>query len=465
MRKGWIIFLSTLLLLCACNPSAPSNDELTETPSANVTKAPSVTVTSVVPVSSLKVEKDALRGVQIKVWHPYHGAEATLFESQVQQFNKENEWGIQVLSQGKENYNELFLQTDAALQNTSNPQVVIALPEHALGWSEFVIDLNPYLNDPVYGMSALDRADFANAIWMQDEVDGVRYGVPAQRSARFLLYNQTWARELGFSSAPTTPDEFKKQACAANKALRADDDNKNDSFGGWLIDGDAMTAYSWMLAFDGGIQNGKSYRFLMQNNISAFQYLKILQQDGCAWMASSDTSSYERFASRQALFATASLEQLADQSRAFFVKGSQDEWMLLPFPGNTKSAVVVYGSSYIMFKSDDVKQLASWLFMRWMLSPENQTRWVRSTGLLPLRTATVDLLADYSKDHPQWAAAVKLISGATIPPQLASWRNVRVMMGDGFYDMFDTIRHPDMTDGQVPLILRQMDVIAEELNK
>ncbi|MFT3894929.1 MAG: extracellular solute-binding protein [Anaerolineales bacterium] len=465
MRKGWIIFLSTLLFLSACSPSAPSNDALTGTPSANVTKAPSATVTSVVPVSSLNVEKEALRGVQIKVWYPYHGAEATLFESQVQQFNKENEWGIQVLSQGKENYNELFLQTDAALQNTSNPQVVIALPEHALGWKEFVVDLNPYLNDAVYGISALDQADFANAIWIQDEVDGVRYGVPAQRSARFLLYNQTWARELGFSSAPTTPDEFKKQACAANKALRADTDNKNDSLGGWLIDGDAMTAYSWMLAFDGGIQNGKSYRFLMQNNISAFQYLKVLQQDGCAWMASSNLSAYDRFASRQALFATASLEQLADQSRAFFVKGSKDEWTLLPFPGDTKSALVVYGSSYIMFKSDDVRQLASWLFMRWMLSPENQTRWVRSTGLLPLRTATVDLLADYSKDHPQWAAAVQLISGATIPPQLASWKNVRVMMGDGFYDMFDTIRHPDLTDGQVPLILRQMDVIAEELNK
>jgi ABC-type glycerol-3-phosphate transport system substrate-binding protein len=465
MRKGWIILLSTLLLLSACAPSAPSDDALTKTPSANVTEAPSATVTSVVPVSSLNVEKDALRGVQIKVWHPYHSAEAALFESQVQQFNKENEWGITVLSQGKENFNELFLQTDAALQNTSNPQVVIALPEHALGWNEFVVDLNPYLNDAVYGMSALDRADFANAIWMQDEVDGVRYGVPAQRSARFLLYNQSWARELGFSSAPTNPDEFKEQACAANKALRADTDNKNDSLGGWLIDGDAMTAYSWMLAFDGGIQNGKSYRFLMQNNISAFQYLKVLQQDGCAWMASSDTSAYDRFSSRQALFATASLEQLADQSRAFFVKGGKDEWTVLPFPGNAKSTLVVYGSSYIMFKSDDVKQLASWLFMRWMLSPENQARWVRSTGLLPLRTATVDLLADYSKDHPQWTAAVKLISGATVPPQLASWKNVRVMMGDGFHDMFDTIRHPDLTDGQVPLILRQMDVIAEELNK
>ena len=465
MRKGWIILLSILLLLSACVPSAPAGDLPTATSRPSLTENPSATVTPVIAVSSLNVEKEALRGVQVNVWHPYYGAEASLFEAEVEQFNKQNEWGIVVSAASKENFNELFLQTDAALKNTNNPQIVVAFPEHALGWKEYVVDLNLYLNDPVYGMSALDRSDFANVIWMQDEVDGVRYGMPAQRSARFLLYNQSWARELGFPSAPTAPSEFKEQACAANKALRSDADNKNDALGGWLIGGDAMTAYSWMLAFDGGIQNGKSYRFLMQNNISAFQYLKVLQQDGCAWMPSADSSVSDRFASRQALFATASLEELADQSRAFFVTGSKDEWTVLAFPGNTKSALVVYGSSYIMFKSDEVKQLASWLFMRWMLSPDNQARWVRSTGLLPLRTATMDLLADYSKEHPQWASAVNLLPGGTTFPQLASWKNVRVMMGDGFRDMFDTIRHPDLTDGQVPLILRQMDVIAEELNK
>jgi len=127
--------------------------------------------------------------------------------------------------------------------------------------------------------------------------------------------------------------------------------------------------------------------------------------------------------------------------------------------------LVVYGSSFVMFKSDDVTQLASWLFMRWMLSPENQARWVQSTGLLPLRSATMDLLADYAASHPQWAEAVKLLPGGKITPQLASWRLVRVMLGDGFGDMFDTIRHPDLTDGQVPLILRQMDQTAEDLNQ
>jgi hypothetical protein len=100
-----------------------------------------------------------------------------------------------------------------------------------------------------------------------------------------------------------------------------------------------------------------------------------------------------------------------------------------------------------------------------MLSPENQSRWVQSTGLFPLRSSTTDLLGDYSASHPQWAEAVRLLPNGEMTPRLASWRIVRNMLSDGFRDMFDTIRHPDLTDGQVPLILRQMEETANELNE
>ena len=465
IRRSWIVVLSLLLLLSACIPPTGKIDPNTNTPLPDATEDASDANTPISAASSLNVEKEALNGVQVKVWHPWFGAEASLFESQVAKFNSENEWGILVSAESKGNYNELFLQTDAALQDSGNPQIVIAFPEHALGWQDHVVDLNPYLRDPIYGMSALELSDFANVVWLQDEVDGKRFGVPAQRTARFILYNQSWARELGFASPPSTPAEFEQQACAANKALRADTDSKNDALGGWLIDTSAMTPLSWMIAFGGGVQEENGYRFLTPGNIVAFRYLKTLQQKNCAWMASPDISTFDRFAARQALFATASLEEFADQSRAFFSTSSKDEWTVLAFPGDEHDALVVYGSSFVMFKSDDATQLASWLFMRWMLSSENQARWVRSTGLFPLRTSTMDLLADYSTEHPQWASAVKLLSSGEITPQLASWRVVRVMVGDGFRDMFDTIRHPDLTDGQVPLILSQMEAIANDLNR
>ena len=461
LRKLLAGFLILAFFLSACGTSTNS---ITSTPRPDATPSVSEQNTPTPAASKLNVEKDALRGVQVQVWHPWFGAEASLFESQVSQFNEENEWGIIVSTESKNNYSELFFQTDGALKNSSAPQIVIAFPEHALGWQEQVVDLNTYVNDPLYGWNASEVSDFPSVIWTQDEVDGKRYGVPAQRTARFLLYNESWSRELGFESPPATSAEFERQACAANKALAGDDNPDNNALGGWLIDTNAITPLSWMLAFDGGVQEEDGYRFLAPGNVDAFRYVKTLQQRSCAWVGSTDLSAFDRFAARQALFATAGLEDLSDQSRAFTAAGNKDEWTVLAFPGVERDALVVYGSSFVMFRSDDVTQLASWLFLRWMLSPENQARWVQSTGLFPLRDSTMNLLADYSADHPQWAEAVKLLSQGEATPQLSSWRLVRIMLEDGFRDMFDTIRHPDLTEGQVPLILRQMDQTASELN-
>jgi ABC-type glycerol-3-phosphate transport system substrate-binding protein len=462
LQKLQIASILLISILPACTPSIDSG---TRTPPPSATGNASVQSTPTAATSKLNVEEEALRGVQVKVWHPWFGAEASLFESQVAEFNTENQWGIIVSAESQNNYSELFLQTDDALKNSSNPQVVIAFPEHALTWQKDVVDLNPYVSDPLYGLSALEVSDFPLVIWSQDEVDGERYGVPAQRTARFILYNESWARELGFDSAPKTSAEFERQACAAHKALGGDDNPDNNALGGWLIDTNAMTPLSWMIAFDGGAQEEEGYRFLTPGNIAAFRYAKSLQQKSCAWVASPEISVFDRFAARQAIFATASLEDLNDQARAFIAAGSKDRWTVLTFPGPERDVLIVYGSSFIMFISDDARQLASWLFMRWMLSPENQARWVQSTGLFPIRDSTMELLADYSADHPQWAEAIKLLSQGETTPQLSSWRLVRIMLGDAFRDMFDTIRHPDLTEGQVPLILRQMDRTAGDLVK
>jgi ABC-type glycerol-3-phosphate transport system substrate-binding protein len=464
-RKTCIALLSILIVSSACTSSIPSTDSSTRTPHPNATGNASDGNTPVPPASNLNVQKAALHGAQVKVWYPWFGAQASLFESQVAKFNTENEWGIIVSAESKGNYSELFSQTDAALKDSTFPQIVIAFPEHALEWQDHVADLKPYVEDPLYGWNPFEISDFPLVIWKQDEVDGKRLGVPAQRTARFMLYNQSWARELGFDSPPTTSTEFEQQACAAHQSLGKDADTKNDSLGGWLIDTDAMTPLSWMIAFGGGVQEEDGYRFLAPDNIAAFKYVKILQQKSCAWVASPELSALDRFAARQALFATASLEDLPDQARAFSAAGNKDEWTVLKFPGPEHDALVVYGSSFVVFQSDDVTQLASWLFIRWMLSPENQARWVQSAGLFPLRDSTMELLADYSTGHPQWAEAVKLLSQGETTPQLASWRLVRIMLEDGFRDMFDTIRHPDLTDGQVPLILKQMDKTATDLNK
>jgi ABC-type glycerol-3-phosphate transport system substrate-binding protein len=452
-----------VLVISACTTQVVT-DAATPTPLPRATE--NIPVDTPTPaVSTLDVDPNDLRGTQISVWHPWFGTEASLLESQIAKFNSENEWGIVVNARGMGNFSELFSQTSAALEDRSNPQVVVALPEQAFSWGDKVVDLNTYVNDPVYGLGADDVLDFPPVVWDQENLDGKRFGVPAERTSRFLLYNQSWARELGFTTPPATAADFEEQSCAAHRALGSDEDPDNNALGGWIIDSNPMTPLSWMLAFGGGAQEENGYRFLTPGNIAAFKFVKNLQTKGCAWVPSPDLSVYDRFAARQALFATASLEELSGQARAMLAAGNRDEWTILPFPGEEQTAFALYGSSFVVLDSDDVNRLASWLFVRWMLSPDNQAGWVKSTDLFPLRTSTMSLLADYAADHPQWAAAVEMLPEGRQAPRLASWRVVRTMLGDGFGDMFDTIRHPDLTEGQVPLILKEMDATVADLER
>jgi len=460
-RRGLsILFLFTL---AACQP-APVH--LTETPSAQVTLPPQATVTPQPATQTAVADVVLPRGTTIQIWHPWFGIEANLFQSQVDEFNQTNQWGIVVQTTSQSDYNELFQNVSASLPTADHPQLVIGLPEYALLWNtnDNVVDLTNYVNDPKYGLSDGDIKDIPSVFWDQDEVGGQRLGIPAERSARFLLYDASWARELGFDSAPATADDFRLQACAAHASMLKDQDRSNDGMGGWLVDTQVMTALSWLRAFGGGAVEGNDYRFLTPNNLSALTFIKQLYDDGCSWKPADPSTVYDSFANRKALFSTASLEELSDQSRAFAAASNSDEWTVLAFPGsgqNAQSRLIVYGSSYIVLKSTPAQQLASWLFVRWMLSPENQAKWVEALGLFPLRTSSMPLLKDYINSHPQWTAAVALLSNAEIQPQLASWRIVRIMLGDGFNDIF----RDNIPAGRVAATLADMDSMVRDLSK
>jgi len=463
MNPRWLIpLLLATLIFSACQPNpSPGVDASTSTPELAKTEVPTATNTPATE-SRLGVEPEALNGLTVDVWHPFYGASSNLFESQVEEFNRTNPWGILVQPAGFQNFTELYEQASAAVIGPNRPDVVIGLPEYAVKWhaQEAVVDLNPYVSDPLYGLGSAQIADFPSVFWEQDQVGGVRLGVPAQRTTRLLLYNQTWANELGFEEPPANAAEFREQACEANRFMRSDADPQNDGRGGWLIDSHPITGLSWLLAFGGGAQEGSSFRFLTPENIEATRFIKGLADDSCAWKTQ-NSEPLTRFVDRSSLFATASLEELPDLARAFAGAGSTDEWTVLPFPGAADSALVVYGSSYILFESEAPDQLAAWLFVRWLLSPENQADWVNSTGLFPLQASTMSLLSDYADGHPQWAQAVNLLPQGSITPQLAAWRTVRVALGDGINFMFRV----DTPVGQVPSILAQLDAVVTDLYK
>lgn len=460
MKKIIPLFIITSILLSACGSS-------TTTPDVGVTESSTVTSGTVSaqteaptaePETQLKVNIEALRGLEVTVWTPWYGVEQSLFESLIKEFNESNQWGIKVAAQSQINFTNLYETTTASLPTEGKPDLVIALPEHAQGWyvDGVTLDLTEYAKDPLYG---IDESDIPYAIWNQDLAGSARVAIPAQRTTQVMLWNQTWAEDLNIKDKPKSIEDFRRQSCRAHDSMKKDEFAENDSMGGWLVDTEPMTVYSWLLAFNGGVLEGSDYRFLTPENIDAFKFLRELAESNCSWQNAADP--IQSFAKREALFITVSLSDLPDVTRAFSSLENRDEWVVLPFPNDNGGLVAIYGSSYVILKSTDEEQMAAWLFVRWLLENEQDARWVEATHNFPLRDSTLSLLGDYELTHPQWRQAVDLLPRGELQPQLGSWRTIKIMLGDGFDHMYRV----NVSSGQVAAILAQMESTAKELSK
>lgn len=457
MKKSISLLFLIAILFSACG-TAETPTAATETSATQDVEKSPTPESAVDAQSRFEVHEEALNGLEVTVWMPWYGLESSLFETFVKEFNASNAWGIKVTAQSQINFTNLYETVNASLAKTEKPDLVIALPEHAQGWyaEGVVTDLTEYVEDPVYG---LNSEDIPFAFWNQDLSANARVGIPAQRTTMVMLWNQTWADELGFGSAPISSEDFQQQACRAHDSKSSDAFAENDALGGWLVNTEPMTAYSWMLAFGGGVLEEGNYRFLAPKNIDTFKFLRELSETNCAWQSTGDPVT--SFANREALFITVELGDLPDVTRAFASVNNLDTWAVVPFPNNGNGVIAVYGSSYVVLNSTDEEQLAAWLFVKWLLEKEQDARWVEATHLFPLRSSTMELLGDYEKTHPQWRQAVDLIPQGEMQPPLGSWRTIKIMLGDGFAHMYRV----NVASGQVAAILAQMESTAKDLSK
>lgn len=405
-----------------------------------------------------------MRGRTIQFWHPWSGATAQAVQDSIERFNEENDYGIIVQATSQGNYDDLYSAVDAAIQSRETPHLAIGYNYQIGNWAAQgqVVNLNKYVNDPQWGLSYAEQADFIPVIWEQDLIATERIGFPAQRSAQVMIYNQSWAEEMGFKAPPETPEEFKEQACAAAQGKKLDADSANDGQGGWIINTTPSAFLTWLYAFDGQALNSQQdgYRFDTPQSEEAVTFLKALYDAGCAW-EDTDEHPLPEFANRQALFATLPLSDLPVLEEELMRAENSDQWTVIGFPAErTQPMITVYGPSFVLFGASPEEQLASWLVVKWLASPEEQASQVVASGTLPLRTSTQDLLKPYATENPQWTAAAGLLPAARTEPNLASWSVVRWALGDVATQVFRYY----FTSDRIPATLELLDDTAAELH-
>ena len=468
-----LLVLSCTFLASACtsqpSPTAAASSPTRELTPTSTTKPATPTPTPTItpqPTSSLGVNAANLDGTILELWHPWSGETARVIQESLTEFNTSNEFGITVEAISQNSLNSLYEKVDTAELESGLPNITIGPNYQIRDWissGEPVMGLKTYINDPEWGFSSQELADFNEIFLLQDVKGENQFAMPAVRTAQVMYYNTTWAEELGFPSPPDTPDEFKTQVCAAAQTFQTDDNLLTPGTGGWLINTSPSAILSWLYAFDSSIllPDDTGYHFNSPETEQAFLFLKELIDQGCAYEVL-ESPAEVNFANRRALIITSPLSNIGYQNAEFERAENNDKWTVIGFPSiEGKPGISVYGPSYAVFSGTPEENLASWLVLKWLLSPKSGATFTEAHGTFPVRESMLKYLDDYASGHPQWSTAQALLTNARPEPGLKSWDKVRWILGDVGTQIFRYYFTPD----RIPATLELMDETAAELHE
>jgi multiple sugar transport system substrate-binding protein len=460
---AWVLLIALVLpmALGACKTQTEAPPEPTQVPAVEPTQVPvEPTEFPVVPTEVPMPPAIDPSGQTVIFWHVWYSEPVKSgMVALVDEFNATNEWGITVEALDQGNYSDTEDLMNAAIQSGDLPDLVVAYGNALAGWHSVavIIDLDPYINDPDWGLTEDEKSDFYAAAFNGAVApDGARVGFPISESEEVLFYNDTWGQELGFDAPPSTPTEFLEQSCAATEANATDDNPDNDGTGGFVLYAGASQLSAWGFAYGATIltPDGSAYDFATPEWQAVADFLKGIWDDGCAFA----TESYPNpeFATRKALMVNSSSVGLPYQEAAFADAGSTDEWSYIPFPGDAGQAVNSYLQTVGMVGSIPERELASWLFLKWFTAPEQQAKWIEASAYYPTRASTVPLLATYEADKPQWTSGLDLVPLGEVEPSVASWSSVRRLLQTSFVEILQG------TPDQIPGILSDLNDAAAE---
>jgi len=444
-----LLILVTLIFLSGCTPTGEiaSHQKPTLTPTKPIlpTRTP-IAQPSITPAPTrqahLAVDTAALQGTTIYFWAPWIDASHETAVQLINTFNQENLWGINVVTYFPGSSNAMFQEMVKNRSGDFLPSVAVLTVSQMNTFQDvtnLLVDMDSYLRDSEWGLPEKDIADFSKSFLQQNLVDDRLNGIPAQQNGEVLFYNQTWAEELGFDSAPSSPSEFKEQSCAAARSLMQDDNKDNDGTGGWIISRNAAATASWMAAFGSDElldSDLTEYQFHNHENLAAITYLRDLFDNNCSWISRLPTP-YDYFANRQALFYSGSLADIPTQVMAQTRSGSSDSWSIIRYPALQGNPIfLTHGSSYSILSANPQEQLASWLLVSWLVQPEQQSALLKTEIGLPVSTASAVMTKSLIDQYPQWAQSVDWMPLSDTLPQSAEWRRVSPMMEDAVWQLY-----------------------------
>jgi multiple sugar transport system substrate-binding protein/sn-glycerol 3-phosphate transport system substrate-binding protein len=358
-------------------------------------------------------------------WHPYSDSwrENTLL-AMIDEFNSSNQWGITIQAEYAGDCEEIYQKAIAGISSGKVPGMALAYQHQAAEYAKLgaVVELTPYTESERWGFTQGELEDFFPFVRQGDhllQLEG-RYGFPPSRSMDVLYYNEDWLHELGYDHPPRTWDEFGDMACAAS--------DLDAGTYGYEFSVDAST-FADMLFNQGGQmidEEATAYTFGDEEGLRVLNFLQRLLGEDCAILETERDGARADFGAGQVLFAINSTSKLPHY-RSAVTEGEGFSWSISTLPTSLDAPRVdIYGASLSIFRTTPERQLAAWLFIKWLTAPEQQARWARASNYFPVRESAADTLQDYLSENPQYEKALGFLNyDLAIEPNVAGYDNCR----------------------------------------
>ena len=454
------IFLVLTFVLSACAPEAapePAEEPVVEDPA--VVEEPEEVEE---PEPTEEEVMAPFEGVTVDFWHVYSEQQGEDLQALIDEFNETNAYGIFVQGFNQGQYGDIEDKVNAGIQSGDLPDVVMAYTNALADWYsvDYIADLTPYIEDAEYGLTSEQLEDlYPHLREAGTTQDGAWIAYPMTQSANVLVYNFTWAEELGFSELPKTSAELRDVACAAaeaNNALGGD----FTGTGGLVYYPSATNWLHFLYAFGGNELNddGTAYDFTEQAAVDASMFILDMKAEGCVWQTESYPNPEQ--GQRKALITMSSTAGLPYYAAAFEDAENDDEWGFIAAPGpDGKMAVDAFQQMLGVIPSTPETEMASWLFIKWLTSPEIQARWVSVGGYYGTQYSTEALTATYAKENPVWATGVQLAAlGPSEPQTFPAWSSVRRTINDTAAELYNAT-----SEDEVAAILATLTETANAL--
>ena len=430
--------MSTETIITAEVPNeTTTNPIVSESPTPESTIAePTIEPTATVQPVINQAQIDALKGLTISVRHPFY-QKIEKFEALTEEFNLTNPWGFEVSA--VEGGGLPGVASSLGEESFSDDLVIASATDilEAQAKRDF-LTLDAYVLDPEYGLQAAFDADSPFVDFQPRFGAEPHYEIPLAYNSGILLFNTSWAHELGFSELPKSQDELMAVAEASRLANLADAPLTNDYFGGMWLSRTALSAQNWYQAFGGSFEfEDGSFTPQAEPMLNSFNFLKNAFLISNSW-GSIENYPYRYFSDRLAVIAESDLTGLPEQAAYQQTGEFQDEFTALSYPSTDgKGSLVLEALSFAIPKANDETELAAWLFASWLMEPEQQAKLVEIHGLWPSIGNPEKIAPQYAAENPSWASALANQPKLGLEPEVADWAWIRLLFQDAYERVYN----------------------------